>query len=115
MKGTVAVAILIAGCTTVRSLPIGVPVEPKALGCAVRQEQVSPTEADAIYRQVGVICIADGRRGNHVVLTDISARARADFDREVCALGGEVVVVSGLCSDAQYRMNGTEYRVYRAR
>lgn len=115
MKRGLAAVVLFSGCVyTLRAIPIGARAPSRATGCAVRQEQLSPAEADAKYRQVGAICVTEQRSPTSTARVQMSAGARREFDQEVCSLGGDVVVVSGLCADGQYRMNGAEYRVYRS-
>jgi hypothetical protein len=106
--------LLLCGCFPMRSMPLGEPVAAKPAKCPVRQERVTQTEAEAQYAQVGVICegslLAGGARPKLDTMDEVE---RQNFNEEVCGLGGEIVVATGLCSIG--KLDGVEWRVYRER
>jgi hypothetical protein len=104
--------LLLCGCFPMHALALGEPVPPKPENCPVRQLRMTQTQAEAQYGEVGVICAGSLVMGaGHEKLAAMDPEERADFERTVCGLGGEIVVATGLCSIG--KAAGIEWRVYR--
>ena len=95
-------------------------------GSAVRQELLSPKQAQDSYRQVGVLCHVGGWHGDRPVTRSTGARSSTaswagieaspaprfagampptepatlidDVREDTCRLGGEIIVRHGFCS-----------------
>jgi hypothetical protein len=134
-----ALALPLAGCVfaQVRSMPVGRSVASKPPDCPVREERLTPREAQDRYQQVGVICyfgwgVFTSTEPRQTASDDVfrtppvprkpppsspdqSARASdtlvADVRDEVCQLGGEIVVRQSFCRVSQ-RLDGVELGVY---
>jgi len=105
-------------------MPVGRSVASRPPDCPVREERLSPREAQDRYQQVGVICYAGWRaapipasgqtESSDVFRTppappkpaDQAARDSVvlvdDVRGEVCRLGGEIVVRQGFCKIGKY-------------
>jgi hypothetical protein len=106
--------VLLCSCYPMRSLPLGEPVPPRPEHCQVRQENLTQTEAAAQFAEIGVVCAGSlVMGGGHQKLASMDEVERENFEREVCGLGGEIVVATGLCSIG--KSDGIEWRVYRER
>ena len=93
--------VLLAACApAVTGVRIGPPASARASGCSVLEEQITPKDAETRYRQVVVICWSHG--------------GAKDLEDLACHLGGDVVVLSGLCTNGEgkYSEQGREYNVY---
>jgi hypothetical protein len=106
---------LLCGCYTIHSMPLGEAVSAMPQGCAVHQELLSVGAAEAAYQQVGVVCLTGPVVEGVVRRDQLPVDALRALDREACGLGGDVVVLTGFCADGAHRMNGSEWRVYRNR
>jgi len=134
-----AVALPLAGgIPWVRSMPVGRSVSSKPPDCPVREERLTPREAQDRYQQVGVICYfgrgvetftEPGQNDSADIFTatppgpprppprspDQIARASAalvdDVRDEVCQLGGEIVVRQSFCRMGK-QVDGVELGVY---
>jgi hypothetical protein len=134
------VALPLAGCVVaqVRSMPIGRSVASKPPDCPVREERLTPREAQDRYQQIGVICYfgwgagtsttpgpthsADFMATPPVPRTPAPSPAQTAHDSvtlvndvrtEVCQLGGEIVVRQGFCTVRRH-YESVELGVYAA-
>jgi hypothetical protein len=97
-------ALIVGGCAPVSAVSVGPAAEPRPENCHIREELLTPKDAESRYRQVGVVCWSEG------------SQAREDRDHAACRLGGDVIVRVGLCTNGEGRFStrGTEYGVYLA-
>jgi hypothetical protein len=102
--GRILIATLVLGACAppVSAVSVGPPRYPRASNCAIREESLTPKDAENRYIQVGVVCWSSDRQ------------TREQRDRAACGLGGDLVVAIGLCMNDQGRSarQGTEYGVY---
>jgi hypothetical protein len=91
--------------------------------CAIDFERASPHEAQAKWRQIGVVCLTVGwcdKDGmSHECTVDDVYRPgdrRDVLQAEACHMGGDVVTPIDLCAMSAYRGVGAgiEFGVYRA-
>ena len=125
-------------------MQVGPGATPRLPTCAVREEYLSPKEAQDQYRQVGVICHVGGwqpaglvppstgswasfdtppvdRRGGARPLIDEPATLIDDVREDTCRLGGEIIVRHGFCgfrlraSSSHGSASGVEFGIYALR
>jgi hypothetical protein len=106
MRSFASLLVLTVACFSVacaapraRGIPIGTPAPARAPDCRLTYARVAPAEAQAEWRQVGAVCLPAGHYW--------PGEAENALEEKACALGGEMVTPSGLCT-----RNGTEFAVY---
>jgi hypothetical protein len=82
-----------------RGIPIGTPAPARPSDCELSYTRIAPAEAQAEWRQVGAVCLPAGNYW--------PGEAEDALRQKSCALGGQMVTPSGLCTK-----NGTEFGVY---
>jgi hypothetical protein len=102
MKALLFLCCLCSGCYTLTSTGIGAPA-PMRSPCKLRVEPITPKDAEARYRQVGVVCVAagDAFNGNDSDFNRWDDSLKSDFQVRACQVGGDVVVKAGLCAAAR--------------
>jgi hypothetical protein len=101
LVGVGVLFLLSGGCAPgTTAISVGPRMPPRPKGCAIREERLTPKDAEDRYRQVGVVCWSGGDR--------------EDLDEKACELGGDIVVRSRRCmtGEGKFTQPGIEYGVY---
>ena len=110
-------ALLLSGCVATHTVAVGPPQPRLPRDCPIRIVRLAPEELFEDYLRVGSVCIVSrGGFGPPEPITNAVRHAGSERDAlfgRACALGGEIVAVSGPCSID--RANAVEFAVLRAR
>lgn len=86
-------------CTTLRFARLGTVLPPRPEGCQVRFEHLAPQQAFALGEQeVATACAAGySNDTDHRNANDFSEGMKEDVAPRACELGGDMVIITGLC------------------
>jgi hypothetical protein len=108
---------MLCGCVTSTAVAVGPPQPRKPPSCVIAIAAEAREERSADYQRVGSVCVTtDSGFGVPEPVRDAikhRGAVRDELFARACALGGEVVAVSGLCSVG--RVSAVEFAVRRAR
>jgi hypothetical protein len=104
------VSVSSAACAHARGIRVGEGARPRPPDCELAYERAAPADAQARWRQVGIVCASGGEGLRSSAEAYEPGEVHDALKERACALGGEIVSPTGLCSNG--RQSGIEFGVY---